>query len=223
MSLDSPGGGVAPPLRVAVLGARGRMGRRACEAVSDAPDLELVAALGRGDDLAQVADADAQVVVDFTVPSAVMGNVEWCLSHGVHVVTGTTGWTAQRPAAPRGWCEEAPRPRALVAPHLGIGAALALRFAPQAARHLPSLAVGAPHPPATVDRPPRTARDARRPIAQRAPGAAARSGGAPPAPGAARLTTAPARGRGRPRRAPRRRSGGAARAARRRARSRPRR
>ncbi|GAA4966635.1 4-hydroxy-tetrahydrodipicolinate reductase [Kineococcus glutinatus] len=152
MSPDGDG-----PLRVAVLGAGGRMGRQACAAVAGAADLELVAQLGRGDDLRALADADAQVVVDFTVPSAVMGNLEWCLSHGVHVVTGTTGWTQQRLETVRGWCTEAPGLGVLVAPNFGIGAVLVMRFAQQAARYFESVEVVELHHPDKVDAPSGTA------------------------------------------------------------------
>ena len=81
-------------LRVAVLGAKGRMGAEVCRAVEAADDLELAAALDAGDDLAAASGAD--VVVDFTVPDAVMGNLEWCAAHGVHAVVGTTGFTPEK-------------------------------------------------------------------------------------------------------------------------------
>ena len=78
-------------LKVAVFGAKGRMGVEVCRAVEAADDLELVAALDVGDDPALAVDAD--VAIDFTVPDAVMGNLEWCAAQGVHAVVGTTGFT----------------------------------------------------------------------------------------------------------------------------------
>ncbi|MFT4110329.1 MAG: 4-hydroxy-tetrahydrodipicolinate reductase, partial [Propionicimonas sp.] len=57
-------------MRVAVFGAGGRMGAEVCRAVEAADDLELVAAVDAGDDRTAVTGAD--VVVDFTVPGAVM-------------------------------------------------------------------------------------------------------------------------------------------------------
>ncbi|TGJ97950.1 4-hydroxy-tetrahydrodipicolinate reductase, partial [Actinotalea fermentans ATCC 43279 = JCM 9966 = DSM 3133] len=45
------------------------MGATVCAAVEAAPDMELVARIDAGDDLAQVAAAGAQVAVDFTVPA----------------------------------------------------------------------------------------------------------------------------------------------------------
>lgn len=60
-------------IRVAVLGAAGRMGTTVCDAVTAATDLELVARLGPGDDVSQLAGA-VDVAVDFTVPDATRGN-----------------------------------------------------------------------------------------------------------------------------------------------------
>ena len=60
------------PIRVGVLGARGRMGQEVCKAVDAASDLELVAMVDAGDWLFSVADAGAQVLVDFTHPDVVM-------------------------------------------------------------------------------------------------------------------------------------------------------
>ena len=60
-------------LKVAVFGARGRMGQELCRAIGEADDLELVAALDVDDDREPAQAAD--VAVDFTVPDAVMGNL----------------------------------------------------------------------------------------------------------------------------------------------------
>src|SRR5260221_490016 len=77
-------------IKVGVLGAQGRMGSEVCRAVGAAGDLELAAAVDVGDARDPLAECD--VVVDFTHPGAVMGNLEWCLSHGRNVVVGTTGF-----------------------------------------------------------------------------------------------------------------------------------
>ena len=65
--------------------------------------MELVAALEPGDKLDALADAGAEVVVDLTTPDAVMGNLDFCVRHGIHGVVGTTGWTDERLAQLRGW------------------------------------------------------------------------------------------------------------------------
>ena len=67
-------------LRVAVLGAKGRIGSEAVRAVEAAEDMELVAALGRGDTLETLAEAGAQVAVELTTPASVMGNLDFCVA-----------------------------------------------------------------------------------------------------------------------------------------------
>jgi 4-hydroxy-tetrahydrodipicolinate reductase len=79
-------------IRVAVLGAAGRMGTEVCRAVEEAPDMALVASIDVDDPLSLLADSAAQVAVDFTHPDAVMGNLERCIDEGVHAVVGTTGF-----------------------------------------------------------------------------------------------------------------------------------
>ena len=82
------------PIRVGVLGARGRMGQQVCKAVDAADDLELVAMVDAGDWLFSVADAGSQVLVDFTHPDVVMDNIRFAIDQGIHAVVGTTGFTA---------------------------------------------------------------------------------------------------------------------------------
>ena len=44
-----------------------------------------------------------EAVVDFTHPDVVMDNLEFCVSHGIHAVVGTTGFDADRLDTLRGW------------------------------------------------------------------------------------------------------------------------
>ena len=69
---------------VAVIGAKGRMGATVCRAVTAAPDLRLVGEYDQGDDLGDL--GGAQVVVEFSVPDASLGNVMACVQRGVHGV-----------------------------------------------------------------------------------------------------------------------------------------
>ncbi len=85
-----------PAIRVGVLGARGKVGSEICAAVEAADDLELVAAVDDGDDPQLLVDAGAEVAVDFTHPDVVMGNLAFCVEHGVHAVVGTTGFDDDR-------------------------------------------------------------------------------------------------------------------------------
>ena len=128
-------------LRVAVIGANGRIGAEAVRAVEAAPDLELVARLGRGDGLDTLTAAGAQVAVELTHPDSVMANLEFCTAAGIHSVVGTTGWTDERLATLRGWLAAAPGTGVLIAPNFSIGAVLTMRFAQQAARFFESAEV----------------------------------------------------------------------------------
>lgn len=145
-------------IRVAVLGAGGRMGSEAVRAVVAADDLELVARIGSRDSPAELTSAGAQVAVDLTHPDAVMDNVRFCIEHGVHAVVGTSGFDDERLATLRGWLSDAPQVGVLVAPNFAIGAVLMMRFAEQAAPWFESVEIVELHHPAKADAPSGTAR-----------------------------------------------------------------
>lgn len=140
-------------LRVAVLGARGRIGSEAVRAVEAADDLELVAALGRGDTLETLVETGAQAVVELTTPASVMENLDFCIRHGIHAVVGTTGWTDVRLAQLNTWLSGSPETGVLIAPNFSIGAVLTMKFAQQAARYFESVEVIELHHPNKVDAP----------------------------------------------------------------------
>ncbi|MFI5640395.1 4-hydroxy-tetrahydrodipicolinate reductase [Streptomyces goshikiensis] len=144
-------------LRVAVLGAKGRIGAEAVKAVEAAEDMELVAALSRGDKLETLAEAGAQVAVELTTPASVMGNLDFCIRHGIHAVVGTTGWTEDRLAQLGGWLAGSPETGVLIAPNFSIGAVLTMKFAAQAARYFESVEVVELHHPHKADAPSGTA------------------------------------------------------------------
>ncbi|TLQ43342.1 4-hydroxy-tetrahydrodipicolinate reductase [Streptomyces marianii] len=144
-------------LRVAVLGAKGRIGSEAVRAVEAADDMELVAALGRGDRLETLVEAGAQVAVELTTPASVMGNLDFCLRHGIHAVVGTTGWTDERLTHLRTSLAASPETGVLIAPNFSIGAVLTMKFAVQAARWFESVEVVELHHPNKADAPSGTA------------------------------------------------------------------
>jgi 4-hydroxy-tetrahydrodipicolinate reductase len=148
---------VTEPIRVGVLGARGRMGQQVCAAVDAADDLDLVAMVDAGDWLFSVADAGAQVVVDFTHPDVVMDNIRFAVDQGIHAVVGTTGFTDERLETIRGWLTDTPDLGVLVVPNFAIGAVLTMRFAQLAARYYESAEVVELHHPEKVDAPSGTA------------------------------------------------------------------
>ncbi|WP_344402061.1 4-hydroxy-tetrahydrodipicolinate reductase [Catellatospora chokoriensis] len=145
------------PLRVGVLGARGRMGIEVCRAVDQAGDLDLVAMVDQGDWLFNASDAAAQVVVDFTTPDVVMDNLQWCIDQGINVVVGTSGFTDARLEQVKGWLAAKPEVGVVIAPNFGIGAVLMMEFAERAARYFDSVEIIEQHHPKKVDAPSGTA------------------------------------------------------------------
>lgn len=144
-------------IRVGVIGAKGRVGSAVCEGVEAADDLELVARVDHGDDLQVLVDNETQVVVDFTTPGVVMDNLEFCVSHGIHAVVGTTGFDEDRLAQVRQWSETEGAGHVLIAPNFAISAVLAMNFARQAARFFDSAEVVEYHHPNKLDAPSGTA------------------------------------------------------------------
>jgi 4-hydroxy-tetrahydrodipicolinate reductase len=166
-------------LAVGVLGARGKVGAEVCTAVEEAADMELVARVDAGADIAALVEAGARAVVDFTHPDVVMDNLRFCIEHGIHAVVGTTGFDDDRLEQLRGWLADAPGTGVLIAPNFSIGAILMMRFAAQAAPFFESVEVVELHHPDKADAPSGTARRTAELIA-----AARREAGSPPMPDA---------------------------------------
>jgi 4-hydroxy-tetrahydrodipicolinate reductase len=155
-------------IRVGVLGAAGRMGRQVCDAVAATDDLELAAAIDPDHAGTEVAGVEiaaspealsterAAVAVDFTLPTSVMANARWCLSHGVHAVIGTTGITPEDLEELRGLTSGGGT-NCVVAPNFALGAALLVRFAAEAARFFDAAEVIELHHDGKVDAPSGTA------------------------------------------------------------------
>ncbi len=144
-------------IKVGVLGARGRMGSEVVKAVNDAPDCELVASLDQGDSLDALITAGAEVVVDFTTPDVVMGNLEFLIKNNIHAVVGTTGFADDRIAQLNTWLASNPKTGALIAPNFAIGAVLMMEFAEKAAKFFESAEIIELHHPNKVDAPSGTA------------------------------------------------------------------
>lgn len=144
-------------IKVAVLGAKGRMGSEACKAVSSASDLELVAQIDIGDSLDLLVSSGAQVVVDFTHPDSVMGNLDFAINHDVSVVVGTTGFDEGKLNQIKSWLSAHPTVGALIAPNFGLGAVLMMQFAAQASKYFESVEIVELHHPNKADAPSGTA------------------------------------------------------------------
>jgi 4-hydroxy-tetrahydrodipicolinate reductase len=144
----------AAPLRVAVAGASGRMGRMLIEAVLAAPDLVLSGAIDVPDSPAIGFDASAfggvhsgclitgdvrsalttsQVLIDFTRPAGTMGHLAHCEALGVKTVIGTTGFSA---AEQERITEHARHVAIVMAPNMSVGVNVVLKLLDLAARSL---------------------------------------------------------------------------------------
>jgi 4-hydroxy-tetrahydrodipicolinate reductase len=131
------------PLRVCVAGVTGWTGSAVAQAVEAADDLELVAGVSRSDPASfstveEALDAEpADVLVDYTHADAVKGHVLAALDRRVAVVVGSSGLSA----ADYEEIDARARERGvgvIAAGNFSVTAALLLRFADEAARHLPS-------------------------------------------------------------------------------------
>ena len=142
------------PLRIAIAGASGRMGRILIEAVLNAPDCELAGALdipgnpalgldagaflGRTTGVTITSDvptglARAQVLIDFTRPEGTMAHLRACQPLGVKMVIGTTGFHD----ADKAELTKAAQSLAIVlAPNMSVGVNVTLRLLQMAAKAL---------------------------------------------------------------------------------------
>lgn len=162
-------------IKVGVIGAAGRMGSEVCRAVAAEDGLDLVCAVdphhagtsvkdatGVDTDLviaaerAAVREADADVVVDFSLPDVVGDNVEWLLNNGIHAVVGATGISDEQLDRIRGLADGGDA-NAFFAPNFAIGAVLMMQMAQTAAQHLPHVEIIELHHDGKVDAPSGTA------------------------------------------------------------------
>ncbi|HZP73362.1 MAG TPA: dihydrodipicolinate reductase C-terminal domain-containing protein [Gaiellaceae bacterium] len=94
--------------------------------------------------------ADADAMVDFTRPEAVVANVREAVAAGVPCVVGTTGWEPEQFADAR--------VPVFYAPNFALGAVLMMRFAEEASRYLPDAEIVELHHAAKLDAPSGTAK-----------------------------------------------------------------
>ncbi|MCW2966341.1 MAG: dihydrodipicolinate reductase [Solirubrobacteraceae bacterium] len=139
-------------VRVAVAGAAGRMGETVCRAVEAADDLRLT---GRADPALGVAVSevlgDADVLVVFTTPDAVVPTVREAVAAGVHAVVGSSGWDLTD-------VEDLSGANVFFAPNFAIGAVLMMRFAAEASRLMPKAEIVELHHDGKLDAPSGTAK-----------------------------------------------------------------
>ncbi len=144
-------------IKVVVNGAFGRMGLVTQEAIRQACDLELVASIGRGDDLAETINStQADVVVDFTLPHCVFENTQIILNNGARPVVGASGLTETQIDELQQCCEQK-KLGAIIAPNFSVGAVLAMRYAQETAKYFPDCEIIEMHHEKKVDSPSSTA------------------------------------------------------------------
>jgi 4-hydroxy-tetrahydrodipicolinate reductase len=144
-------------IKVGVLGARGRMGQEVCRAIKSSNDLELVAEIDLNDSIEILKSSKAEVLVDFTTPEVVMGNLKFAIENGIHAVVGTTGFDSTRLDTLKKLLTANPKVGVLIAPNFGLGAVLMMQFAKSAAKYFESAEIIELHHPEKVDAPSGTA------------------------------------------------------------------
>ena len=128
-------------MRVKLFGAGGKVGSVL------GPALEAA-----GHELVELDAAEA--MVDFTAPGVVVENMGAALDAGVPCVVGTSGWDTAEVARK---AEKAGLP-VFYAPNFAIGAVLMMRFAAEAAKHVPRAEIVELHHETKVDAPSGTAK-----------------------------------------------------------------
>jgi 4-hydroxy-tetrahydrodipicolinate reductase len=144
-------------MKVAVMGAKGRMGSEAVAAINSANDLTLSAALDIGDSIEELIHSGTEVIVDFTTPDSVMKNLEFAINNGIHVVVGTTGFDEKKLEQLKNLLSKQPKVGALIAPNFGLGAVLMMQFSQTAAKYFESAEVIEMHHANKIDAPSGTA------------------------------------------------------------------
>lgn len=145
------------PIKVALVGATGKMGQYAVHAVNATEDIELVAELSSKSPLEDITTSGATHVLDLTVPQVSEKVVAYAVDHGLHTVIGTSGWTEDKREALQTHLDAQPEVGVLIAPNFSIGSVLATRFAAQAAPYFDSVEVIEMHHPNKIDAPSGTA------------------------------------------------------------------
>ena len=127
-------------VRVAVIGASGRMGRVLIEAAKQHDQIKLGAAIERagstliGADAGELAGVGSMnvaisdsmdmvsdqfdVLIDFTSPESTLANLDWCARHGKAIVIGTTGFNHAQKEQIGAFAEQVP---VVLAPNMSVG------------------------------------------------------------------------------------------------------
>ncbi len=165
-------------IRVAVVGAAGRMGKEALRALTPSYGFQVVIASDRSevgksvydliggdapqnvvvtDKLGQALDnAPTDVVLDFSHHSAVVAHTESAFNRGANIVIGCTGISEANLSEIRSLAKEHER-AALYIPNFAIGAVLMMKFSQLAAKWMPDVEIIEMHHDRKEDAPSGTA------------------------------------------------------------------
>jgi len=160
------------PLGVAVIGARGRLGRFACELLRAQTDLALVAELGREHDLASVLpECGARLALDVTAAGLGLAHGRAILAAGLRPVIGTSG-VARAEAEELDRLARARGLGGIVVPNFSLGMLQLNRAAVLLARSFASVSIVERHHERKRDAPSGSARETAERLARLRGGAA---------------------------------------------------
>ena len=144
-------------IRVLINGSKGRMGQESVKAVTEDPEMELIAQTDIGDNLSDtIIQAKAQVVVDFTTAAVVMENAVAIIESGARPVIGTSGLLPEQVSYLQELCKKHNNGGVIV-PNFAIGAVLMMKYAQDAAKYFPNAEVIELHHDRKADAPSGTA------------------------------------------------------------------
>lgn len=165
-------------VKVIIAGYTGKMGQKTVNMVLDHADFELVAVFSPEEDATielpenvkkfsklEDINVDADVWIDFTIPTSVYANTKFALEHGYRPVVGTTGLTDEQLNELKQIATEQ-KIGGLIAPNFGISAVLLMQFAQQAAKYMPDVEIIEMHHDQKVDAPSGTALSTAKMIAE---------------------------------------------------------
>lgn len=159
--------------KVLVAGFTGAMGQKAVNLINESEGFVLTAVFAAGltsttpadyDLPANVAvfssladiETDAEIWIDFTLPSAVYADTTFAIEHGIHPVIGTTGLTDDQETELQALSKEKGL-GGIIAPNFGMSAVLLMKFAKEAAAYFPDVEIIEMHHGDKADAPSGTA------------------------------------------------------------------
>ena len=140
-------------IKVAVVGATGRMGKLALDIIKGSSDLSLHAALDSKSELSQALGAD--VIFEATNLEVSKTVVDFALENQMKVLVATSGWTQSALAQLEN--KATGSAAVVVVPNFSIGSTLASKFAAEAAKYFDSIEIIETHHAGKLDSPSGTA------------------------------------------------------------------